>query len=559
MSEPVASPTKTHGGKAPLARRIVALMPPRKSEEHPGGWLHYCEPFAGGLNVLFASDPEGISEVVNDLDRHLCLGPDARVLMNDLRWKRIGDVRVGDAVASFDEHNGPPRAVGLCSPTRYRRWQIGAVTASSVVKKPSYRLVFDDGTEVVASADHQWLGGSHVQGGRGWRWQRTDGLVCNRANQRSWVMKVVPVVGQEQSWEAGWLAGFFDGEGSLSPPPGWSASASQKDGPEADMAEGLLRDRGFDVRRDFLRPQAVAGCQRAHPMIALNINGGLKEVMRFLMLIRPERLIRKAVAAMPDRSLYGREKQAVGLVAKEFLGEREVVAIETTSRTYIAEGLASHNCNFWRVLACPVQFPAFARALAATPFSERHWEDAACILDPQSGSDELARAVAFFVHARQSMAARGVSFAALSRTRTRRGMNEQAAAWLSAVEGLGQVHERLKRVVILNRDALDVVRANDGPATLFYCDPPYLPSTRTAPDVYRHEMTAGQHEALLDALLACRGKVMLSGYPSDLYDGRLLPAGWRRVDMRVPNHAAGGATKRVMTESLYLNYPPTEG
>src|SRR3954468_1633586 len=52
-------PLKWHGGKHYLARRIVALMP-----RH----THYVEPFAGGLAVLLAKDPDGVSEAVNDLD-----------------------------------------------------------------------------------------------------------------------------------------------------------------------------------------------------------------------------------------------------------------------------------------------------------------------------------------------------------------------------------------------------------------------------------------------------------------------------------------------------------
>jgi DNA adenine methylase len=58
----VNSPLKWHGGKRYLAKRLVAMMPPH---------LHYVEPFAGGLSVLLAKDPEGVSEVVNDLDGEL--------------------------------------------------------------------------------------------------------------------------------------------------------------------------------------------------------------------------------------------------------------------------------------------------------------------------------------------------------------------------------------------------------------------------------------------------------------------------------------------------------
>ncbi len=93
----------------------------------------------------------------------------------------------------------------------------------------------------------------------------------------------------------------------------------------------------------------------------------------------------------------------------------------------------------------------------------------------------MQRAVWFFITCRQSLAGRMEDFAPLSRTRTRRRMNEQCSAWLTAVEGLIEVHGRLKRVVILNRPALEVIRQEDGPQTLFYLDPPYLHQTRAAP------------------------------------------------------------------------------
>ena len=93
------------------------------------------------------------------------------------------------------------------------------------------------------------------------------------------------------------------------------------------------------------------------------------------------------------------------------------------------------------------------------------------------------------VRCRQSRAGQMRDFATLSRTRTRRAMNEQASAWITAVEGLPEVAARLKRVVVLNDDALAVIQREDGPQTLFYCDPPYAHETRAFTDVYGFEKT----------------------------------------------------------------------
>jgi DNA adenine methylase len=107
--------------------------------------------------------------------------------------------------------------------------------------------------------------------------------------------------------------------------------------------------------------------------------------------------------------------------------------------------------------------------------------------------------------------------------------------------------------MVLCRPAVEVIRQEDTPATLFYLDPPYLHETRTARKAYaRFEMTEADHRDLLDVLRRCRGKVMLSGYPSALYDTAL--SGWTRHAFDLPNNAAGGATKGRETEVLWCNF-----
>jgi DNA adenine methylase len=207
--------------------------------------------------------------------------------------------------------------------------------------------------------------------------------------------------------------------------------------------------------------------------------------------------------------------------------------------------------NFWDVMKYEPSFAEFQRILGATPFSEIEFQRAENDLFPTQYLDVQA-AVAFFVRCRQSRAGGFRDFATLSRNRTRKLQNEQASAWWNAVDGLPAVHARLKRVVILCRDALDVIRQQDGPKTLFYLDPPYLHSTRASTGNYLHELSLEGHREMLDVIRACSGKVMLSGYHNDLYDGILQD--WNRHDFQIDNKAAGGKSKRIMTESVWCNF-----
>lgn len=207
--------------------------------------------------------------------------------------------------------------------------------------------------------------------------------------------------------------------------------------------------------------------------------------------------------------------------------------------------------NFWRVLQRDDTFADFQRQIEATPFSQVEWEDAD-IRQHLVHDLDIDAAVAFFIRCRQSRSGGFRDFATLSRNRTRRQMNEQASAWWTCVEGLPAVSARLRRVVILNQPAVDVIRQQDGPATLYYLDPPYLHDTRASTSTYKYEMTEHDHREMLAVIKQCRGKIMLSGYPNPMYDDTL--AGWNRQDFAIDNKAAGGKTKRLMTESLWMNF-----
>ena len=95
------------------------------------------------------------------------------------------------------------------------------------------------------------------------------------------------------------------------------------------------------------------------------------------------------------------------------------------------------------------------------------------------------------------------------------------------------VAERLKEVQIESGDALTIIRRYDEPGTLFYVDPPYIQGSRGKHwnrAAYANEYTDEQHRQLSDVLHTVKGKVVLSGYTSPLYDK--LYGDWQMVERK---------------------------
>ncbi|MDM4014674.1 DNA adenine methylase [Roseiconus lacunae] len=206
--------------------------------------------------------------------------------------------------------------------------------------------------------------------------------------------------------------------------------------------------------------------------------------------------------------------------------------------------------NFWSVLRSQELFESFRDQVSLVPFSKPEWE-LACNCE---SCDPVEQAVAFFIRYRQSRQGLGRDFATMSRSRTRRGMNEQVSSWLSAIDGLEEAHKRLQRVVIYCEDAVSIIEKEDSPHSFFYCDPPYLSSTRVVSNAYNCEMDDASHGSLLDMLGQVEGKFALSGYRSKLYDSAAARFGWNRTDIEIDNKASGKKSKPKKIESVWTNY-----
>jgi DNA adenine methylase len=205
--------------------------------------------------------------------------------------------------------------------------------------------------------------------------------------------------------------------------------------------------------------------------------------------------------------------------------------------------------NFFQVLR--EQKDALIEAIGLTPFSREEFYFAC--EPPQGAVSRLERARRFFVRARQVRTGLAQT-ASLGRwanckNTSRRGMSGVVSRWLGSVATLPEIAERLLRVQIENRGALEVIDLYDSPKTLFYCDPPYPHETRGDSKAYRYEMTEYDHVAFAERLHHVRGKVAVSGYHGPLYD-RLF-ADWYRFDAPAKQcHSI----KKNRQEVLWTNY-----
>ena len=214
---------------------------------------------------------------------------------------------------------------------------------------------------------------------------------------------------------------------------------------------------------------------------------------------------------------------------------------------------------FWQVLAHEELSERFIKSMSCVPLGNLGFEASKAMTQAQVVAYEswagmaLHRAAAFFVRYRQSRQGLGKDYCTPT-TRTRRGMNENVSAWLSAVDGLPEACERLRRVEIRNMDAVDFIQTYDHEKALFYLDPPYLHETRATKSDYEHEMKIEDHCRLLECLMKIKGKFCLSGYPSDLYQRYSQVSNWTVAYREIDNKASSKKSKDKKTEALWRNY-----
>lgn len=226
------------------------------------------------------------------------------------------------------------------------------------------------------------------------------------------------------------------------------------------------------------------------------------------------------------------------IYVEPFGGAASVLLRKPPAEIEVYNDLDGEVVNFFRVLR--EQPDALARAVALTPYARAEY-----LLAHDSADDPVERARRFAVRAWQGIGGATAQW----RTGWRRRLDGRIVAeWNRLPDVIRVVAARLKEVIIENLPAEAVIRRYDTPETLFYCDPPYLPDTRSRWRTagYTHEMSEDDHHTLAELLRGVQGMVVISGYEHPLYDE--LFGGWKKVSTK-----ARTQNGRVTKECLWLS------
>jgi DNA repair photolyase len=334
-----------------------------------------------------------------------CLGPDTPVLYADMIWRPLGDTRVGDVLVGFDEQVEPGRTRKLRPATVEAIWWSRRRTLRLVTRHSE--VVTTAEHRWLQSRDFRWSRTEQLSRGRSLRYMQAtrtepvdedyragyvaglslgDGTFRYQPGWRSdklgfppaywrvalidleplsrlveflghfglaleirpfsagkqtrtpmWkvetrslgkleiVNKLISVERSSPSYRRGFLAGFFDAEGHN----GTSLRISQVDLGVLARVQGYARSLGFDFQ---LEPR---------PGMASNLRlvGSIAERIRFFSACQPviQRKLARVFGRTPPLSPEPVEAIERGPIS-------DVVDIQTSTGTFYAAGLATHNC-----------------------------------------------------------------------------------------------------------------------------------------------------------------------------------------------------------------------
>lgn len=137
-------------------------------------------------------------------------------------------------------------------------------------------------------------------------------------------------------------------------------------------------------------------------------------------------------------------------------------------------------------------------------------------------------------------------------TSIRRNISKSVSDLLSTIDNLPELHQRLSKVLVCNKNGIDLIERYNTENVFLYCDPPYVQSTRSSNTKYLVEMDDDTHKQFLDACIKSKAKILISGYDNEIYN-KLNDNGFEKISFEI-HTTTGTHEPKVKTETVWKNY-----
>lgn len=283
------------------------------------------------------------------LGQEYCVDPAAKILMADLSWRAAKDVMIGEQIIGF-----PEDLSGHC------KLLPSTVEAAKIIRARKFRIVTDKG-ETIVSEDHRFV--AHYDDRRHRNFRQFSWRAANQLKIGDVLRWTCEPWEYGASREDGWFSGMLDGEGWVSAPARMAGVA---------QCEGVC----LDQLRAWMTKNRIAYADRIGtgkagkrgPCHKLTANG-LWASLRMLGIAQPKRLDGKALWSGTRAFRNGNGIHQATVLDIQDLGEGDVCAIQTSTKTLIADGFFGHNCTIF-LNECS-QIPWNSRGVAVTRLAQK--------------------------------------------------------------------------------------------------------------------------------------------------------------------------------------------
>lgn len=300
-----------------------------------------------------------LEEFIKELNKsdfsigHNCVTEDTKVLKDDLTWVDAGSLKIGEELVGFEEGNSDKCRVDgkwIGSEGKHRKFKKSIITGYEKKVAPVYRITFDDGTFVDTTNDHKWLGTAPKD--KNHRWYTTEylkeGYKCLKPFN-TWEV--------QNTYNSGYISGMIDADGSVSKDGGYNISIYQSDKKNKDICskiENILEKENIDYSEDFIETSKIISTTYKGQEKIKYPTHSTSHVYRFLgdvydkLALIGKYKIQKGLRNFSSDNLGAvkmNKNRLKTIVSKEYVGDKTIVVMQTSTKTFIGNGFMMHNCD----------------------------------------------------------------------------------------------------------------------------------------------------------------------------------------------------------------------